>query len=113
MATYVPTEFNFSRAVITEELVFLGHHRGYGDSFLAQLEDALDAVGRTLEKVGLSLESLVQVHVWLRDIEDAEAMEERFAEYFPPDHYPARMTTTTEFFDADCLVMIDGVAARS
>jgi len=32
--------------------------------------------------------------------------------YFEPNQFPARMTTTTEFIDADCLLMIDGIAYR-
>ncbi len=39
-------------------------------------------------------------------------MEQGFAGHFPDEAYPARMTTTTEFIDADCLLMIDGVAYR-
>lgn len=37
-------------------------------------------------------------------------MEKVFCDYFETDKFPARMTSTTEFFDADCLMMIDGVA---
>jgi 2-iminobutanoate/2-iminopropanoate deaminase len=37
-------------------------------------------------------------------------MEKRFDNYFEKDKFPARMTSTTEFIDNDCLIMIDGVA---
>lgn len=39
-------------------------------------------------------------------------MEKVFFEYFEQNHFPARMTSTTEFIDGDCLLMIDGVACR-
>ncbi|WP_269800228.1 hypothetical protein [Paenibacillus phocaensis] len=39
-------------------------------------------------------------------------MEKVFFEYFEQNHFPARMTSTTEFIDGDCLLMIDGVAYR-
>jgi len=58
----------------------------------------------------LGAESLVKVNVWLKNVSDLPTMEEIFREYFPQDGFPARMTATTQFFDADCLIMIDGVA---
>lgn len=39
-------------------------------------------------------------------------MEQVFCEYFEKDKFPARMTSTTEFFDSDCLMMIDGIAYK-
>jgi 2-iminobutanoate/2-iminopropanoate deaminase len=39
-------------------------------------------------------------------------MERRFADYFEEGEYPARMTSTTEFIDDDCMMMIDGIAYR-
>ncbi|MEJ5312494.1 MAG: hypothetical protein WHX52_22235 [Anaerolineae bacterium] len=37
-------------------------------------------------------------------------MERLFHNHFAKDQFPARMTATTEFIDADCLLMIDGIA---
>ncbi len=37
-------------------------------------------------------------------------MEHQFTRYFEKDRFPARMTATTELFDRDCLVMIEGIA---
>jgi 2-iminobutanoate/2-iminopropanoate deaminase len=62
--------------------------------------------------LGLALERLVKVNVWLEDIEDLPEMEKRFADYFEEGAYPARMTSTTEFIDDDCMMMIDGIAYR-
>ena len=58
------------------------------------------------------MDRIVKVHVWLKHIEDLPTMEKRFANYFEKDHYPARMTATTEFVSDHCLLMIDGVAYR-
>jgi len=38
--------------------------------------------------------NLVKVNVWLKDI----------------NNLPARMTSTTEFIDSECLIMIKGTA---
>ncbi|MGG4392836.1 hypothetical protein ABEX25_00780 [Paenibacillus thiaminolyticus] len=37
-------------------------------------------------------------------------MEKVFFDYFEADACPARMTSTTEFIDSDCLFMMDGAA---
>lgn len=48
--------------------------------------------------------------VWLKGIKDLPEMEKLFRNHFEEGRFPARMTATTEFIDADCLIMIDGVA---
>lgn len=110
--TRTSTPYSYSSAVAAGDFVFLGLHRGFGDDFAAQLHGALVGVGQTLEGHGLHLRDLVKVHVWLKDIGDLRAMEEGFVDHFPPGGFPARMTATTEFFDEDCLVMIEGTAYR-
>lgn len=107
-----PTPFSYSSAVAAGDFVFLGLHRGSGTDFAEQLSSTFDHLGQTLGAHGLTLRDLVKVNVWLKDIDDLEAMEQRFCDFFPPDGFPARMTSTTEFIDADCLLMIDGVAYR-
>jgi len=98
--------------VIAGDTVYLGLHRGFGDSFAAQLASAIESVSETLSRCELPLARLVSIRVWLRDIKDLPAMEKAFPAYFAPDHYPARMTAVTEFHDADCLVMLEGIAYR-
>jgi 2-iminobutanoate/2-iminopropanoate deaminase len=109
----VPTEFSYSSAVAVADTVFLGPHRGFGDSFVEQLDGAFEAVRATLAELGLAVESLVKVNVWLKNISDLPEMEKRFFDYYPGGEFPARMTATTEFIDADCMVMIDGIAHRT
>lgn len=87
-------------------------HRGFGDGFTEQLSSTFDHLARTLDAHGLTLHDVVKVNVWLRSIDDLPSMERHFCDVFPPDGFPARMTSTTEFIDADCLLMIDGVAYR-
>ncbi|MEJ2013474.1 MAG: hypothetical protein P8X64_14780 [Anaerolineales bacterium] len=53
------------------------------------------------------------MNVWLKEIGDLPLMEERFNDYFERGQFPARMTSTTEFIDDDCLLMIEGIACRS
>jgi 2-iminobutanoate/2-iminopropanoate deaminase len=110
--TGVSTPYTYASAVAAGDYVFLGLHRGGGESFSAQFEDAFEHLEDTLGELGLGLESLVKVNVWLEDIDDLPEMERRFADYFEEEQYPARMTSTTEFIDDDCMMMIDGIAYR-
>jgi len=110
--TRVPTPYSYSSAVAAGDFAYLGLHRGFGNSFAEQFDDTFAYLKRTLAEFGLTLAHLVKVNVWLKHIDDLPEMEKRFRDYFAENAFPARMTSTTEFIDADCLLMIDGVAYR-
>lgn len=67
----------------------------------------------TLGAVGATLNDMIQINLYLRDLKDFEAAVEVFNEYFDKGHFPARMTLTTDFLDDECLCMIDGVAYKT
>jgi 2-iminobutanoate/2-iminopropanoate deaminase len=106
----IPTPYSYSSAVAAGEYVFVGLHRGFGSTFAEQHEDVFEGLQKTLAQFGLTLADLVKVNVWLKEIKDLPEMEKLFRNHFQEGQFPARMTSTTEFIDADCLVMIDGVA---
>ena len=106
----IPTPFSYSSAVAAGDFVFIGGHRGFDDDFATQLDDAFSNLKKTLAEFDLTLAHLIKVNVWLKNIEDVRVYEQHFRNYFEKDKYPARMGSTTEFIDDDCLVMIDGVA---
>ena len=106
----IPTPFSYSLAVAAGDFVFLGLHRGFGDSFTDQFHDTIKHLKKTLAEFDLPLAHLVKVNVWLKNIKDLPEMEKRFNNYFEKGNFPARMTSTTEFIDDDCLLMIDGIA---
>jgi 2-iminobutanoate/2-iminopropanoate deaminase len=110
--TRVPTLYSYSSAVAAGDFVFLGLHRGSGATFAEQFESTFARLAKTLAQCGLTLEAVVKVNVWLKNIADLPEMEKGFTKHFTKDGFPARMTATTEFIDADCLLMIDGVAYR-
>jgi 2-iminobutanoate/2-iminopropanoate deaminase len=109
----IATPFSYSNAVVSGDYAFIGLHRGFGDSFTGQLDSAFESLKDTLGELGLPLENLVKVNVWLKDINNLPTMEKLFNNYFAEGEFPARMTATTEFIDADCLFMIDGIASAS
>ena len=109
----ITTPFSCSSAVAAGDFAVLGLHRGFGDTFPEQLKNTFACLQETLGKLGWGLKDLIKVNVWLKNIKDLPAMEKRFTKYFPENEYPARMTATTLFIDADCLLMIDGIAHRN
>ncbi len=109
----ITTPYSYAAAVRAGDFVFLGLHRGFGETCADQIKGALDGIEATLGQLGLSLDDLVKVNVWLKRIEDLPEMEKYFSGRFAEGRYPARMTATTEFIDADCLLMIEGTAYRT
>jgi 2-iminobutanoate/2-iminopropanoate deaminase len=107
---YLPTPFSYSSAVKAGKYVFIGLHRGFGDDFPSQFNDTFSYLEKTLKEFNLTLKDIVKVNVWLRDINDLPEMEKRFNDFFEKEKFPARMTSTTEFIDDDCMMMIEGVA---
>lgn len=110
MVNRISTPFSYSSAVTAGEYIFIGLHRGFGETFSQQIHDTFGHLKKTLLQCNASLDHLVKVNVYLKNIKDLPEMEKAFCDYFATDHFPARMTSTSEFFDPDCLMMIDGVA---
>jgi len=108
----ITTPYSYSLAVAAGDFIFLGIHRGFGDDFTTQFDETFRHLKKTLAEFDLKLEHLVKVNVRLKNIKDLPEMEKRFNNYFEKGNFPARMTTTTEFIDDDCLLMIDGIAYR-
>ncbi len=108
----ITTPYSYSAAIEAGDFVFLGIRRGLGEDFTAQIRNTFKNMEMSLAEFGLTKADLVKVNVWLKYIKDLPEMERIFRDYFPQNRYPVRMTSTTEFIDEDCLVMIDGVAYR-
>jgi 2-iminobutanoate/2-iminopropanoate deaminase len=108
----ISTPYSYSTAVVAGDTVYLGLHRGFGATFADQLRSTFAGLKETLGQLGLGLAHVVKVTVWLKHIQDLPEMEQLFNEYYLDGTFPARMTATTEFIDADCLLMIEGIAYR-
>ena len=57
-----------------------------------QTRQAMDNIGHVLRAAGMVHGNLVSCHVYLDDMGNYEAMNEIYADYHGPDHYPARTT---------------------
>ncbi|HYF82995.1 MAG TPA: RidA family protein [Clostridia bacterium] len=112
----VDEEVAYSGFVEAGDFIFLSFCVGnVGQPVEKQVEGALDDMSARLEKVNLTLESVVKVDVLLRDVWDIPVMEEVFRRRFKGS-YPARKTISTEFAHIGgpngLKVQIDGIAYK-
>lgn len=93
----VNEEYAFSGFVEAGDYIFLSFCVGnVGQPVENQVEGALMDMESRLEKVKLTLDSVVKIDVLLRDVWDIPVMEEVFKKKFK-GKYPARKTISTEF----------------
>jgi 2-iminobutanoate/2-iminopropanoate deaminase len=102
-----------SSCVLAGDFIFLSHHAGGFDSnnIAHQMEVSFNRLGETLKSVGASFDDIVQINLYLKDINDFRPARDVFYKYFR-NGSPARMTTTTEFVDPKCLCMVDAIAYK-
>lgn len=100
--------------VIAGDYIYLAHHAGGFEKrdIKYQMRAVFERVKNTLATAGATLDDMVQIHLYLYNLSDFEGAIEVFNEYFDEDGFPARMTSTSEFLDKECLCMIDGVAYK-
>ena len=99
--------------VVAGDFIFLAHHAGGFESndIVYQMNICFEKMERTLKSAGASLEDMVQINLYLRHIEDFRPARDVFFKYFK-NGFPARMASTTDFVDAACLCMLDGIAYK-
>jgi len=100
--------------VVAGDYIYITHHAGGFDmdDIKHQMKMTFENAKNTLASVGASLNDMVQIHLYLKNLDDFNGAREVFYDYFEKDNFPARMTSTTEFLDSSCLCMIDGIAYR-
>ena len=77
----------------------------------SQTVQALDNIKAVLDAAGFGFANVVKVNVYLQDMNDFVAMNEIYANYFPPPE-PARTTVQVSRLPKDALVEIDLVAVK-
>ena len=100
--------------VIAGDFIFLAHHAGGFEKkdITHQMRAAFESLKKTLAQCDASLNDMVQIHLYLKDLNDFDKARKVFFEYFDSGSFPARMTSTSSFLDSECLCMIDGTAYR-
>ncbi len=108
----------YSAGIRTGNLIFtagqLGMDPSTGEFVSAEISDqtrqALKNLQAVLEAGGASLENVVKVTVFLRDMDDFSAMNEVYAEFFSQNP-PARSAVEVARLPKDAAVEIEAIAA--
>lgn len=102
-----------SSCIIAGDYIFLAHHGGgqEKEDIVHQMRKTFESMKNTLSTVGATLDDMVQINLYLRDIKDFRLAADVFKEYFK-NGYPVRMTTTTDFVGRTCLCQMDGIAYK-
>ena len=103
----------FSNAVKAGGFVFVAGQTAFPEGvekdLKTQAKKTLEKIKLILEESGTGLDNVVQTRVFLCNIEDYDAMNEVYKEYFPQDQ-PARTTIQAGKLYPGCLVEIDAIA---
>ena len=100
--------------VVAGDTIYLAHHAGGFEKqdIAYQVRATLERIKLTLATVGASLDDMVQMNFYIKNVEDFDEGREVLLEYFK-NGAPARMTVVTRFLDDDCLCQIDGIAYKT
>ena len=108
----------YNQAVVIDRLVFTSGQIAIDQAtsevcqggIKEQTRLVLNYLKAILEKAGSSLEEVVKVNVFLKDMNDFAAMNSVYAEFFAPPTAPARSTIEVARLPKDVLVEIEAVA---
>ena len=100
-----------SSCVVAGDYIFLAHHGGGQEvnDLAYQTRASLDSLQQTLQSVGATMDNMVQITYYIRNVEDFRKGADVFREYFK-NGAPARMTVVTECVGENCLCQVDGLA---
>lgn len=107
----------YSQAVIVNGFVFVagqiglvpGNRKMITGGVEAQAKQALDNLTAILEEAGTSLENVVKVTIFLKDLDHFQQVNDVYAKYFT-DNQPARSTVQVSRLPATADVEIEAIA---
>ncbi len=102
-----------SSCVVAGDYIFLAHHGGGQDTddIVHQTRAAFESMMRTLASVGATLDDVVQINYYIRNLSDFRRGADTFREFFK-NGAPVRTTVVTTFVNESCLCQIDGIAYK-
>jgi 2-iminobutanoate/2-iminopropanoate deaminase len=102
-----------SSCVVAGDYIFLAHHSDGNDvrDIVHQTRKTIESISHTLSTVNATLDDVVQLNFYIKDVADFRKGADVFREYFK-NGPPARMTVVTDFIGENCLCQIDGIAYK-
>ena len=113
-----PPGAHYSQAIVAGDHVHVSGsgpfepvtHKLVGSDIRTQTRETIRNIAAILEAAGASLRDVVQVTVYLKDIDDFTGMDEEYRKHFPTDP-PARTTVAVAGVrPAERLIVMDAVA---
>ena len=103
-----------SSCVVAGDFIYLAHHAGGFDKqdIVHQMRVTFECMQSTLSSVGATLNDMVQINLYMKNLSEFRKARDVFYEYFEKGNFPAMMTLTSEFIDSSCLCMMDGIAYK-
>jgi 2-iminobutanoate/2-iminopropanoate deaminase len=109
----------YSSATVAGDYIFTSHIGGFLDEegnvlegTALQTAQCFKNLSEILSMAGATLDDVVKVTVYLKDMRDFEEMREVYRGMFSQG-YPARMTATTRFVDPRCRIQIEAIAYKA
>ena len=110
----------YSQAVQVGDVVYLAGQIGIDSpsgvlvegGIEAQTKQALDNLGAVLKEAGMDYDNVVRATVFLSDMNNFQAMNGVYGEYFKSDHPPSRSTIQVGVIPQGALVEIDFIAVK-
>ncbi|MGY4157966.1 enamine deaminase RidA (YjgF/YER057c/UK114 family) [Bradyrhizobium sp. USDA 4461] len=102
-----------SRASVYRDLVFLAGQVADTKSadITQQAQEALAKVDEMLERAGTDKSRLLSVQIWLKTMDDFEAMNAVYDSWIVPNNAPARACGKVELADPACRIEVIALAA--
>ena len=116
MITKMPThcgDDTCSSCVVAGDFIFLAHHGGgqEKEDLVYQTRATIESMERTLSTVGATLDDIVQLNYYIKNVADFRKGAGVFREYFK-NGAPARTTVVTAFIGSTCLCQMDAIAYK-
>ncbi|MCW2306696.1 RidA family protein [Rhodobium gokarnense] len=101
-----------SRAVVANGAVYLGGQvaNDWDGDITAQTRETLARIDAVLKEAGSSRDKLVQATIWLKTMDDYDAMNAVWDAWIDKERAPARMCGVTEMADERIRIEIIGIA---
>lgn len=115
-----PSVGPYSQAVVFQDIIFISSQYPIdpitrelvGSDIRTQTRKVLENLKAIVEASEISLSSVLKCHCYLKNIDDLDAFNEIYANFFGKGHYPARDLAEVGHLAKDALVSVSAICGR-
>jgi len=111
----IPANARMSQAVIVNDIIYLKGvtpRAEAGQDITTQATDVLDQIRQMLQNAGSSIENLVAVNIWLKDIADMAALNKVYDAWVVRDQLPVRACVQADLAKPSYRIEVQVTAVR-